>query len=237
MSHENQNTLVEMSIDESNLQHFVDQTRTSCAHQNKFVEVSVDLDNKIPLVSLNLKSHDGIPDYCLLGSDFALQTDFNEEVTIIISSESKQESLSNPKLFNSVTNRSNETLKTPQNVGQSTISIDVPSIIPQVVLDNNSSVDLIPLSGEFSSISQKNFEGKTVNDPFQAKVESGLSIDLLMIHSDCDDSIVCESMDVDMAFVDMSVGFIELFDELVDKDDEDFMTSHGVIGLNFQSIL
>ena len=49
-----------------------------------------------------------------------------------------------------------------------------------------------------------------------------------MIHSDFDDSIICESMDLDMAIVDMSVGFIELFDELVDKDDEDLMTSHGV---------
>ena len=72
---------------------------------------------------------------------------------------------------------------------------------------------------KFSSISQTIFEGKTVNDPFQAKVESELSIVVLIIRSDFDDSIVCESMDVDMTFVDMSVGFIELFDELVDKDD------------------
>ena len=90
--------------------------------------------NKIPLVRVNLNSkqvngfvtigiHDGIPvGYdCLLGIDLVLQSESNKEVTVVTRSRSKQEcnSTSHPKLLNFVTNRSNEILKTPQDVGQS----------------------------------------------------------------------------------------------------------------------
>ena len=72
--------------------------------------------------------HDGIPvGYdCLLGNDLVLRSDSNKEVTVVTRSRSIQNcnSMSHPKLFNSVTNRSNEILKTPQDVGQSKISID-----------------------------------------------------------------------------------------------------------------
>ena len=112
--------------------------------------------NKIPLVRVNLNSnqvnglvtirvHDGIPvGYdCLLGNDLVLQSDSNKEVKVVTRSRSKQEcnSMSHAKLFNSVTNQSNEILKTLQDVGQSKISIDVAldkndlaSINPQDVL-------------------------------------------------------------------------------------------------------
>ena len=67
-----------MSITESTLQNCVDQKRPSCANQKIFVEVSGDLDNIIPFVSLNLNSHDGLPDAndCLFVKHLALQTDF-----------------------------------------------------------------------------------------------------------------------------------------------------------------
>ena len=41
---------------------------------------------------------------------------------------------------------------------------------------------------------------------------------------------VDESTDVDVAVVDRSFNNVELFKELVDKGDEDFMTPHGVGG-------
>ena len=94
------------------------------------------------------------------------------------------------------------------------------------MLDNNSSVNLSPLCDEISSNSHKNFEGKTVNNLFQAKVESEWFVGAFIVHSDFDDSIVREAIDVDMAILD--VGFIELFYEQVDKDNKNLMTSHGV---------
>ena len=49
-------------------------------------------------------------------------------------------------------------------------------------------------------------------------------------HSNCDGlTRVDESTDVEMAVVDRSFN-LELFKELVDKGDEDFMTPHGVGG-------
>ena len=73
--------------------------------------------------------------------------------------------MSHPKLIYSVTNRSNEICKTPQDVGQSKISIDVAldkndlaSINPQDVLE---SVDLSSSSDESISISHNNVERKT----------------------------------------------------------------------------
>ena len=73
--------------------------------------------------------------------------------------------MSHPELFNSITNRSNEILKTPQDVGQSKISIDVAleendlaSINPQDVLE---SVDLSSSSDDESiSISHNNVKRK-----------------------------------------------------------------------------
>ena len=78
--------------------------------------------------------------------------------------------MSHRKLFNSVTNRSNEILKTPQDVGQSKISIDVAldkndlaSINPQEVLE---SVDMSSSSDddddESLSISHNNVERTNV---------------------------------------------------------------------------
>ena len=75
--------------------------------------------------------------------------------------------MSHPKLIYFVTNRSNEICKTPQDVGQSKISIDVAldkndleSINPQDVLESvdlSSSVD----DDESISISHNNVERKT----------------------------------------------------------------------------
>ena len=63
----------------------------------------------------------------VLGNDQVLQSDFHKEVTVVTRSSSKQKckSINNPKLFNSVTNRSNKILKTPQDVGHLKISINV----------------------------------------------------------------------------------------------------------------
>ena len=44
---------------------------------------------------------------------------------------------------------------------------------------------------------------------------------------------VDESTEVDMTVVDRSFNLVELFKELVDKGDEDFMTPHGVGGSKF----
>ena len=135
--------------------------------------------------------HDGIlVGYdCLLGNDLVLQCDSNKEVMVVTRSSSKREckSISNPKLFNFVTNRSNEILKTPKDVGQSKISIDtvfdkndLASINPQDVLD---SVDLSSSDDDESiSTSHNNVESKTSIEPSQAtasvhEVEVSSSVD------------------------------------------------------------
>ena len=92
--------------------------------------------------------------------------------------------MSHPDLFNSVTNRSNEILKTPQDVGQSKIFIDaaleendLASINPQDVLE---SVDLSSSDDDESiSISLNNVERKTSVEFSQAQA----SVDEVEIRS------------------------------------------------------
>ena len=146
--------------------------------------------NKIPLVRVNLNSkqvnglvtigmHDGIPvGYdCLLGYDLVLQSDCNKGVAVVTRSSSKPEckSISNQKLFNSVMNRSNEILKTPQDVDQSKISfhvaLDKNDLVSKNQQDVLESLDLSSSSSDESiSISLNNVECKTSMEPSQLRL-------------------------------------------------------------------
>ena len=151
-----------------------------------------------------------------------LQSDSNKEVTVVTRSSSKEEckSMSNPKLFKSVTNRSNEILKTSQNVGRSKISIDVAldknlaSINPQDVLE---SVDLSSSSSHESMlILHNNVERKTSVELSQApasvdEVEVRYSVDEVKrtasVDSSADDCLTVDDLDE-------SLGLSRLFAEI-----------------------